>query len=250
MPTCLKCGKGLGAGASSCSACGDAPSLGLAPAGWRDEPRGREIRGGRGPLLAVAVLQVISSLILANAGDPSDGREALESMRAAAGINLGVGALFFALWAWAKSSPLAASVSGLVVFLGTQIVAMVQSPVAFLFRIVADLIILAFLIRSVMAARAAIEWDKQEGGPKRAEGRTVEDPYAVVKEIEQRLAALGLEEWKTRLEDAALGGATSGEILMALRWHLKELRKDKPGLPPDLGRLIDRAIQLINRSGV
>ncbi len=78
----------------------------------------------------------------------------------------------------------------------------------------------------------------------------MEDPYAVVKEIGQSLAALGLDAWKTQLEDAVRGGATSGEILMALRWRLKALRKDKPDLPADLDSLIDRVIQFINRSGV
>lgn len=78
----------------------------------------------------------------------------------------------------------------------------------------------------------------------------MEDPYARIIEIEQRLAALGLDAWKRRLEDAVQGGATSGEILMAVRWHLKELRKEQPTLPADLRSLIDRAIHSIDQSGV
>jgi hypothetical protein len=78
----------------------------------------------------------------------------------------------------------------------------------------------------------------------------LEDIYALVDKIGEKLVSIGLVQWKTKLDDAVQGGATSGEILMAVRWHLKELKKDKPGLPSDLGYAIDVVIQLVDQSGV
>jgi len=78
----------------------------------------------------------------------------------------------------------------------------------------------------------------------------LEDVYAATDAISGRLDTLGLGAWKTRLEDAVAAGATSGEILMAVRWHLKQLRSKEPGLPADLRAQIDSLIAAINKLGV
>lgn len=49
--------------------------------------------------------------------------------------------------------------------------------------------------------------------------------YHDVERLAMLLAADGLEAWSQRVEDAMLGGATSNEIIAALRYVLKELRK-------------------------
>ena len=48
--------------------------------------------------------------------------------------------------------------------------------------------------------------------------------------------ALGddLTDWKTRIDDAIAAGSTGTEILMAVRWNLAELIKEKPSLPANI----------------
>ena len=71
-----------------------------------------------------------------------------------------------------------------------------------------------------------------------------------VEKIGERLVPIGLGDWSVRLRQAVCGGATFGEILMAVRWNLKELKAQKRALPQDLQDAMGEVIQLIDQSGV
>jgi hypothetical protein len=121
-----------------------------------------DIPGGRGPLMALAVVHLISSLAIANAAGDRDPEEIVAAYRTAAILPLILGVAFLALWAWAKSSPLQASVTGLVLFLGLQLLNALLHPAALAMGLVFNLIALFFLVRSIIAARAALAWEAME----------------------------------------------------------------------------------------
>lgn len=75
------------------------------------------------------------------------------------------------------------------------------------------------------------------------------DYYGDAQIVADQLATLGLVEWKERIENAVLAGSTSGEILMALRWQLKELLKIERSLPANLRQQAKDLIRAINASG-
>lgn len=53
------------------------------------------------------------------------------------------------------------------------------------------------------------------------------DIYKSAERIAQQLALSGTLEWAEALRDAIAGGATGTEILMRLRWTLRQLRKSE-----------------------
>jgi hypothetical protein len=132
------------------------------PTKWPDEPMSREVKGGRGPLLAAAVLHVIGCLILGNSVGDSDPAAIRDAFRMDAGINLCLGPVFFGIWYWARHDPLNASSTGLGLFLLIHVGKAIAVPATILIGLVTNLIILVFLIRSVLAAKAAEAWDEME----------------------------------------------------------------------------------------
>jgi hypothetical protein len=60
------------------------------------------------------------------------------------------------------------------------------------------------------------------------------DHDAEARELIGVLAAAGYAERSARLQDAIEGGATGTEIVMALRWELKQLVDGERDLPPPL----------------
>jgi len=121
-----------------------------------------EVPGGRAPLLACAISHVLGAVLMGTSVDDSDPAGLRDAFRQDATFNVCLGAVFFGLWAWAKSKPLAASVSGLVLFVLAHAVATILNPVNLVFGLVAKSVLLFFLIRSVLAARAAAAWEKMK----------------------------------------------------------------------------------------
>ncbi|HEY3322528.1 MAG TPA: hypothetical protein VGP72_18850 [Planctomycetota bacterium] len=67
-----------------------------------------------------------------------------------------------------------------------------------------------------------------------------------IAQIGALLTASGHGEWKTRIDDAIAGGATGTEILMALRWTLRQMLKQR-GLRPEVKPLAKEAIAEISK---
>ena len=67
--------------------------------------------------------------------------------------------------------------------------------------------------------------------------------------IEEQLNRVELNDAAERLANARLGGATSGEILMALRYTLVKLVESEP-MPKAIKAEADLLIEEINKSGV
>jgi len=119
-----------------------------------------EVKGGRTPLLFAAKLHLVSAFHLAGAVGGGDPPSLVETMHRTATINVFLAVAFFGLWMGAKAKPLAASVTGFVLLIVAQIFNCILNP-AMLVESVAALITLGFLIRSIRAAKAAREWEKQ-----------------------------------------------------------------------------------------
>ncbi len=164
MFSCPRCSAEAAVEALTCAACGAAISsqsartAGFDPGRWPNEGMSSAVRGGRGPLLAASILHFVSALILFNVAHEYDGGGIDDPMRWTAGIHVGVGSLFLALWAWARKAPLGASVAGLVLFLSLHVLIAILNPGSLVYGSVANILILIFLIRSVMAARASKAW--------------------------------------------------------------------------------------------
>lgn len=68
------------------------------------------------------------------------------------------------------------------------------------------------------------------------------DFYGDARVLAVQLADVGLDDWACKLEDMIEAGATSSEILMGLRWHLRQLME---AVPPGLtGQLRTSALEL------
>lgn len=72
------------------------------------------------------------------------------------------------------------------------------------------------------------------------------DLYEQIDEIAQGLHEAGREDWAEPITDDVEGGATGTEILMAVRWHLQQLRNEPGTLPDSLAARIDDTVQGIN----
>jgi hypothetical protein len=77
---------------------------------------------------------------------------------------------------------------------------------------------------------------------------TSPDYYAMAREVASALRAEGLGDWGSRLEDAIAAGATSTEILMALRWHLRALRSNPVQLSPETERAVRQLLAVIEHA--
>lgn len=65
------------------------------------------------------------------------------------------------------------------------------------------------------------------------------DVYGEARALGVEIWDAGHPEWSRRIDDAVAGGATSTEILMALRWTFGELLRQIPDLSDDLRMRID-----------
>lgn len=74
------------------------------------------------------------------------------------------------------------------------------------------------------------------------------DFYDTAKKIAKNLSETGLSDWSDRITGAIAAGFTSGEILGAIRWELKELLKSKPVLPKSLELAISNLIAGIDEA--
>ena len=54
------------------------------------------------------------------------------------------------------------------------------------------------------------------------------DYYGDARVLAVELADVGLGQWASKLEDVIEAGATSSEILMGLRWNLRQLLEAAP----------------------
>jgi hypothetical protein len=130
---------------------------------WPEERMSPEVKGGRGPLLAAAILHILGGIVLASSVADTASSSLREAFQTDASFNVCLGVVFFGLWAWAKSNPLRASVSGVALFLVVQTVVTLLNPQNLVFGLIAKSLLLFFLIRAVFAARTASAWDKIEG---------------------------------------------------------------------------------------
>jgi len=74
------------------------------------------------------------------------------------------------------------------------------------------------------------------------------DFYGVAKRIARKLSEVGHTEWSERILNAIASGSTATEILMAIRWHLSELRTSKLALPPQLEAKIEDLLDNIDHA--
>ncbi len=70
------------------------------------------------------------------------------------------------------------------------------------------------------------------------------------KRIENNLRILGHVDHAQDIEDARLGGSTSGEILMGIRFKVEKVTSQIADLPVDLRKDINLLVDAINQSGV
>lgn len=66
------------------------------------------------------------------------------------------------------------------------------------------------------------------------------DYYKIAEEIADQLKSEGFLDWADKIKNDILCGATSGEILMGIRWHLKEIQTEKLDISPSLFSAIQK----------
>lgn len=160
MAACAKCGGSVAAGEAFCGACG-ATVEGAVPAlpakvrlgdKYARQVHGGNVKSGRGAILAVAILQAIGGIliyvVLKNQG-ADDSAALLVSV-----INFVLSGIFFGLWIWAKSSPLAASVTALVIFLTVHLANAVMDPKTLIQGIIVKVIVIVCLVKGIQSAAA------------------------------------------------------------------------------------------------
>jgi hypothetical protein len=76
------------------------------------------------------------------------------------------------------------------------------------------------------------------------------DYYGAARVIANRLSAHGLPEWSRRINKTIAEGTTSGEILMGLRWTLRELLHAEPYLPTEVSDSVKHLVAKIDLAGV
>lgn len=74
------------------------------------------------------------------------------------------------------------------------------------------------------------------------------DYYEKVHEISAVLAKENLPDWSEKIETAIISGSTGTEILMAVKWHLEQLKKSKVCLSPKTKLLIVELIKRIRKA--
>lgn len=180
---CPHCSAMNGLDSSFCESCGKALPT-QEPAGPRivtgadmatteagQELQSRELakqaRKAAGALLAVAILQAIfGTIILFGMGAFADDAPDNGINAAVIGSVYGIAVVFFALYLWARKSPLPAAIVGLVVFVSLHSFEAVVDPTSLGRGIIVKIIIIVVLVKAI---QAGIQYRKlsQEsaGGP-------------------------------------------------------------------------------------
>ena len=73
------------------------------------------------------------------------------------------------------------------------------------------------------------------------------DLYADAQVLDNDMGEAGYPEWDRRIDDAIAAGATSTEILMALRWTLSELLAHEAALDEPLRERVSWLAEEIGR---
>ncbi len=66
-------------------------------------------------------------------------------------------------------------------------------------------------------------------------------------ELASQLAALGHDDWRSRLEKAAAAGRTSTDVVMEIRRNLRELMVSNIDLPPEMRQRVSTLFQELGR---
>ncbi|MEX2213087.1 MAG: zinc ribbon domain-containing protein [Phycisphaeraceae bacterium] len=160
---CPHCGGANLYDAAFCEACGKALPTGHGPRIVKDSElattsAGRSVqqlelaktmKKAFGALLAVAIIQVIATVLISFAGnDPRVDKKALQTVLIVMG---GIGAGFFVLAIWARSSPLPAAVVGLVVYVSLHLISGILDPTTLYQGLLIKIIVVAVLIQAIQA---------------------------------------------------------------------------------------------------
>lgn len=105
-----------------------------------------------GALLAVGILQLILGGILYAVvkNSPAAAENAAE-INLTLAVVIGVGLIYFALYFWAKRSPLPAAIVGLVLYLTLLLIDAVADPTSIARGIIIKIIIIVVLVRAIQA---------------------------------------------------------------------------------------------------
>ncbi len=73
------------------------------------------------------------------------------------------------------------------------------------------------------------------------------DYLKVSAELASQLGALGHDDWRGRLEKAAVSGRTSTDTVMEIRRNLRELMASQVDLPPEMRQRVSQLFQELGR---
>lgn len=129
----------------------------------------KKMKSARGGLLAVAIIQIIFGAIfyfvISDSIQGSRGQITQADVNLAVGVIGIIGAIYFGLWAWAKSAPFPAALTGLILYVTIWVGEIIMDPSAIMQGILVKIIIIAVLGKAV---QAGLEYRKLQA---RADGR-------------------------------------------------------------------------------
>lgn len=148
---CTSCGKALPAATPAGPKVVPASDIAASSAGrsLQADQLARQLRTGWVTLLVIGILQLVGAVAVAGVS-----RLIPESARAYLFMSVmlgGVGAIFVAMSFWAKRDPLAATLSGLVLFVSLWVLDIVADPSTAAQGLLIRLVITAFLARALAA---------------------------------------------------------------------------------------------------
>lgn len=170
--SCPHCGSDNEAGAAFCGHCGKAlpsptdnlgprviegPALASTAAGrsLQSDELHKKAKSAAGALLAVAVLTTIGGVLLLVAGQflvgEPEGQADEGVIQLLAIGTLGIAALYYGLWFWARRNPLPATLVGLVTYMSIIAINAAMDPATLIQGVLIKVIIIAVLIRGVRA---------------------------------------------------------------------------------------------------
>jgi hypothetical protein len=164
--SCPHCGTANQSAASFCEACGKAlPTLTAAAprivteAALPSTAAGRQLLGAelqkhlkkaKGALLTVAVMQTIFGALIIGVSKAT--LPAGETVPAVLVITLvGIAAIFYGLYAWARRSPLPAAIVGLILFVTLHLIDALADPRQITRGLIVKVIIVAMLAQAIQA---------------------------------------------------------------------------------------------------
>ena len=154
---CESCGKALPSGAGSGPRVVSKGAIASSQAGQSLQAGElkKKMKSARGGLLAVAIIQIIGGAIIfallsSMAGEPGSqiDKSVLNILPV---IIVVIAAIYFGLWAWAKTSPFPAALTGLILYVTLWVGEIIYDPSAILNGIIIKIIIIAVLAKAVQA---------------------------------------------------------------------------------------------------